>query len=191
MGFLDRLQTGRPRGSISQTVTGTPFEIWGQRGWASVDIVGESFYTKAIRALLGPGRLPSDGAELMTQVHLVHNSLNRQDANAIEVHGSTGLLGHLSREDAVSYAPIVEGLQRQGLIATTTARIWGRDQKDWDTGKQMFFGSVRIDLPAPQMMVPHNRPPAEPYQLLPSGSVIRVSALDGSADVTLPNVPRG
>lgn len=192
MGLLDRLHPGdsQRHAAASQTITGLPFEIWGQRGWANVDVVGESFYTKAIRGLLGPARLPADGAELTTQVRLVHNSLNRQDRNAIEVHGSTGLLGHLSREDAARYAPVIETLQQQGLIATTAARIWGRDQKDWETGKQVFVGSVRIDLPDPHMMVPRNQPPADPHQLLPSGSSIRVSAVGGSMDATSPYLCR-
>jgi Protein of unknown function (DUF2510)/HIRAN domain len=192
MGLLDRLQQagGQRHAYASQAITGSPYEIWGQRGWPNVDVVGESFYTKAIRALLGPASLPTEGAELTTQVHLVHNSLNPHDRNAIEVHASTGLLGHLSREDAARYAPVIEDLQQGGLIATTTARIWGRDQEDWDTSKQMFVGSVRVDLPDPHMMVPRNQPPAEPHQLLPSGSAIRVSAVDGSSDATGPYLCR-
>jgi hypothetical protein len=190
MGLFDRLQAGgRPPALASQTISGSPLEIWGG-GWQNADVVGESFHAKAIRDLLGPARLPADGRELFTNVHLVHNGMNRQDSNAIEVHGSTGLLGHLSREDAARYVAIIDHLQRQGLIATTTARIWGRDDKDWDTGKQVFFGSVRIDLPEPHMMVPRNQPPAEPFQLLPSGSTIRVSAADGSAAATSPYLCR-
>lgn len=190
MGLLDRLQAGgRPSAPVSQTISGSPFEIWGS-GWQNADIVGESFYAKAIRDLLGPARLPVDGREVFTDVHLVHNGLNRQDSNAIEVHGSTGLLGHLSRENAPRYVAIIDHLQRQGLIATTTARIWGRDEKDYDSGKQAFFGSVRIDLPEPHMIVPRNQPPAEPFQLLPSGSSIRVSAADGSVSATSPYLCR-
>lgn len=178
MGLLDR-----QRGA-SQTVVGTSFAIWGQRGRASVDVVGESFYTHAIRSALGRGKLPVEGLELTTEVHLVHNHLNRHDHNAIEVHGSSGLLGHLSREDAARYVASIDGLQQRGLIATTTARIWGRDQEDWESGKQVFVGSVRVDLPAPHMMIPHNPAPAGAHQLLPNGVSIRVSAGDGAAEAT-------
>lgn len=178
MGLLDR-----QRGA-SHTLTGAPFEIWGQRGWANVDVVGESFHTQAIRSLLGRGKLPGDGLELTAQVHLVHNNLDRHDHNAIQVHGSSGLLGHLSREDAARYVPVIDSLQERGLIATTTARIWGRDQKDWDSGKQVFVGSVRVDLPEPHMMTPHNQPPTEAHQLLPNGTAIRVSAADRAAEAT-------
>ena len=189
MGILDRLQQAgsqlRP-GTRHMTVTGSAYDVWGQRGWAGVEIVGESFYAAAIRGLLGRGKLPEEGSELTTEVHLVHNSLNPHDRNAIEVHGSTGLLGHLSREDAARYAPVVERLQQRGLIATTATRVWGRDSTDWDTGKPTFTGSVRLDLPEPHMMVPHNEPPEGAHQLLPAGTAIRVSTVDGYADATGP-----
>jgi collagen type III alpha len=187
MSIFDRIHKAgsqiRP-GTQHMTVTGTEYEIWGQRGWAGVDIVGESFHSAAIRALFGPAKLPDEGKELITRVHLVHNSLNTHDRNAIEVHGSTGLLGHLSRDDAARYAPVIDGLQQRGLIATTTARVWGRDSTDWETGEPAFMASVRLDLPEPHMMSPHNAPPAEPHQLLPTGSAIRVSTTESCADVT-------
>jgi len=188
MGFLDRVRhAGRGDQGLSEaTVTGSVFDIWGQRGWANIDIVGESFNTAAIRAILGSGHLPSEGAEVTTEVHLLHNSLNVHDRNAIEVHGSTGLLGHLSREDASRYAPVIGRLQQRNLIATTTARVWGRDDKDWQTGESRFNCSVRLDLPEPHLMFPHNQAPVEPHQLLPSGSAKRVSTVDGYADATGP-----
>jgi len=180
MGFLDRLhQVGTPsRAAAAQaTVSGSAYDIWGQRGWASVDVVGESFHGPAIRAMFGSGKLPEDGSELLTDVHLVHNYLNVQDRNAVEVHGETGLLGHLSREDAARYAPVIDNLQGRGLIATTNARVWGRDGTNWETGKPAFVGSVRVDLPEPHMMFPHNQPPPEAHQLLPCGSAIRVTTV--------------
>lgn len=190
MGLRDRLQAVSRAGlPTSQTVSGSPLEIWGQ-GWQNTDIVGESFHAAAIRALLGPARLPQDGREVFTDVHLVHNPLNRQDPNAIEVHASTGLVGHLSREDAARYVRTIDHVQAQGQIATTTARIWGRDDKDWNTGKPTFMGSIRIDLPEPHMMLPRNKPPATPFQLLPSGSSIHVSGIDGSAAGTNPYLCR-
>lgn len=190
MGILDRLQqAGSPRNAavVHSTVSGSAYEIWGRRGWASVDVVGESFHGAAIRAMLGSGKLREDGVELLTKVHLIHNHLNPQDRNAIEVHGSTGQLGHLSREDAARYASVIDHLQGRGLIATTEARVWGRDGTDWETGKPGFIGSVRVDLPEPHMMFPHNQPPTEPHQMLPNGSAIRVSTLaDNYAEATAP-----
>ena len=189
MGLFDRgRQTDgpRPKGGAQPTVAASPYEIWGQRGWANVNVVGESFHINAIRAMFGSGRLATDGTELVTQVRLVHNSANPKDRNAIEVHGASGLLGYLSREDAARYAPALDGLQQRGLVAITGARVWGQDDQDWQTHKPVFIGSVRVDLPEPHMMFPHNRPPAEAHQMLPIGSAIHVSTVDNYAEATRP-----
>jgi Protein of unknown function (DUF2510) len=153
-----------------------PYEIWGQTGWANVDIVGESFCTREIRRLLADNGVDgrADGGEVWVPVTLVHNPHNPHDANAVEIHGSTGLLGHLSRSDAARYVPVLAQLRRQERVATTGARVWGRQQQAGDPGPQDFFCSVKIDLPEPHMMTPRNRPPATPHELLPSGTTIRV-----------------
>lgn len=171
MGFLSDMKKGVEPKAGSQM---GQFEVWGQRGWYNVDVVGESFYPGQIRALL-PKKLGTDGAEVRVPVSLVHNPRNRHDSNAVEIQASTGLVGHLSHEDAARYAPVLAGFRRDGGTAMTTARVWGRDQKDWDTGKTEFMGSVRLDLREPHMLIPANKPPTAPHQLLPTGSAIQVS----------------
>ncbi|WAX56701.1 hypothetical protein M6B22_19545 [Jatrophihabitans cynanchi] len=54
---------------------------------------------------------------------------------------------------------MIDSLQQRGLIATTSACIWSRAQEDWDTGKQVLVGSVRVDLTEPHLMIPHNQHP--------------------------------
>jgi hypothetical protein len=56
MGILDRLLQQassqlRP-GTQQMKVTGSAYDVWGQRGWPGVDIVGESFNSAAIRGFL-------------------------------------------------------------------------------------------------------------------------------------------
>src|SRR5581483_4755867 len=184
MALLDHFQHAQGTQTPTELImTGTVYEVWGQSGWASFEVVGESFYTEAIRAIFGPGKLAAEGHALETEVYLVHNHLNVHDANAIEVHSSTGVLGHLSRDDAAQYVGVIKDLQRRGFIATTTARVWAREGIDWH-GQAEFVGSVRVDLPEPHMMMPQNPPPAKPHQLLPRGQSIRTTAVDGSAEVT-------
>lgn len=150
------------------------FDVWGQRGWPGTDIVGESHHTKEIRALL-PKRLPDEGAELFMTVMLRHDAANRYDPNAVEISGSTGALGHLPRESAALYAPVLSALAQNGFVATTAARIWGGNRLDWETEKTQFVGSVRIDLPEPHMLVPTNLPPSSAHVVLPTGSTIQVT----------------
>jgi collagen type III alpha len=150
-------------------------ELWGQRGAGHFDIVGESQYGAAIRALL-PKSLKGDGAEVHVPVSLVHDPNNRHDSNAIEVRASSGVIGFLSRENAARYAPVLASLQRNGRIATTQARIWGRvGSSDYGGRSEDFFGSVRLDLAEPHMLVPANLPPLQTHVVLPAGSAMQVT----------------
>lgn len=162
------------RGSQEDVSSGVLFEIWGQRGWHNVEVVGESFHTREIRALF-PARLDSSGHEVTIAVTVTHDSNNRHDKNAVEVRASTGLLGHLSREDASRYAPVLSALQAQGMTPATTARIWGYNGYNYDSNKEEFGGSVRVDLPEPHMLVPANLPPAGAHINLPVGAAIQVT----------------
>jgi hypothetical protein len=155
----------------AQTV---PFEIWGQRGWHNVDVVGETHHAHEIRGLL-PGRDLGDGTEMIVPVSLVHAPNNPHDRNAVEVRAATGLVGYLSREDAVRYAPALAAFQQNGRTASTSARVWGCDRENWDSGEKEFVGSIRLDLPAPHMLIPANRPPAEGHEILPVGAAIQVT----------------
>jgi len=87
----------------------------------------------------------------------------------------TGLVGFLSREDAVRYAPVLEALQQGGRTASTSARVWGSDQENWDSGKKEFAASIRVDLPEPHLLIPANHPPVGAHQILPVGSAIQVT----------------
>ncbi len=166
-----------------RATTGQMFEVWGQRGWANVDVVGESKYTRQLQALL-PKRLPDGGLDVTVPVTVVHDPGNKYDSNAVEVRASSGVIGFLAREDAESYAPRLAGLQSEGLTAATTARVWGSNREDWDSGGQRFFGSVRIDLPLPHMLRPANHAPATPHQFIPVGSAIQVTGEENYRETT-------
>ena len=135
---------------------------------------GESHHPREIRALFPTPDL-ADGTEVVVPVGLVHTPNNPHDHNAVEVRAATGLVGFLSREDAVRYAPDLSALQQGGWTASTSARVWGYDQENWDTGKKEFVGSIRIDLPEPHMLIPANRPPKGAHQILPVGAAIQVT----------------
>lgn len=152
--------------------TDNTFEVWGQRGWHNFNVVGESFHSREIRALMrGVG---NNAEEVTVPVRLIREPTNRHDPNAIAVHSRTGALGHLSRDDAARYAAPLDRLRAEGLVAATTARVWSAERNDFYTGKKQFVGSVRIDLPEPHMLMPVNAAPTAPHVVLPSGSAIQV-----------------
>ena len=85
MGLLK----GQKRGVDAQTER---FELWGQRGWYNVDVVGESYHAREIRTLFPKGH-DDRSVQLTVPVGLVHNPHNIHDSNAVEIQASTGSLG--------------------------------------------------------------------------------------------------
>jgi len=181
MGLFDGKDKGLSKHQNDQ------FEIWGQRGWHNGEVVGESHHAKEIRALLPKGDL-AEGTEMIVPVSLAHTPNNPHDRNAVEVRAATGLVGFLSREEAARYAPVLSALQQGGRTASTSARVWGYDQENWDSGKKEFVGTVRVDLAEPHMLIPANQPPVGTYQVLPVGTAIQVTDEENFLPAILPFV---
>jgi hypothetical protein len=55
-----------------------PIDLWGQRGYATMDVAGESHYKESIRSLFSAD-LKGDGTELVTTVRLVPDPKNKFD----------------------------------------------------------------------------------------------------------------
>jgi hypothetical protein len=174
-----------------------PLDLWGQRRWARVEVVGEAFYAPHIRALFGAS-LKDRGEELTVTVQLVPDPGNAHDRNAIGVWAGARQLGHLSREDAATYAPVLSRLAGQGWLPQVAARIWAseyqRESYDYDrdevvAGDMVFHSSVRVSLAEPHMLVPVNLPPSDQHRLLPEGGAIQVTGEDKHLDVLSPLVP--
>jgi hypothetical protein len=147
-----------------------PFELWGQRGRPSFEVVGESFYEKQIKALFS-----DDGPELEITVELRPDPTNRYDDNAVGVWATTGQLGNLSKAEARRYQPVLMSLTRMGYLPTVRARAYGAEYEDFD-GRTTFRGSIWLDLAEPHMLFPLNpAPPGGPYRLLPLGASMQVT----------------
>jgi hypothetical protein len=162
-----------------------PFDLWGQRGWPSMDVVGESHYALSIRSLFD-GDLKGDGAEITTTVRLVPDPRNKFDRNAVGVWAGPRQIGHLPRDEAARYAPILAALIAQGWSPQVSARIWAAD---WSAGygdRDNFTSSVRLQLAEPHLLVPMNPPPAQTHEVLPVGGAIQVTGEEKHLDALLP-----
>lgn len=163
-----------------------PFEIWGD-GWPNTEVVGESHHGPAIRALFGRHYDPS-GTETRVLVRVEHETKNGYDRNACAVIADSGLVGYLAREDAARYAPAFDALAARGLVAVTSARVYGYDAPDWESNKSKFVGSVTIDLPGPHLLAPSNPGPSGAFVLLPRGGAIQVSGEEEHMDALRPHL---
>ncbi|MET8153680.1 HIRAN domain-containing protein [Actinoplanes sp. NPDC049668] len=160
-----------------------PLDLWG-RGWSRVDVVGESHYTRSIRGLLGAD-LKADGAEIVTTVQLVPDPQNKFDRNAVGVWAGSRQLGHLSRDDASRYAPVLSVLVAEGWAPQVPARIWASQWSDYGD-RDGFRASVQLELAEPHMLVPVNAAPSGAHRMLPVGSAIQVTGEDRHLDAILP-----
>ncbi|WP_250028814.1 HIRAN domain-containing protein [Paractinoplanes maris] len=158
-----------------------PLDLWGQRGYPHVDVVGESHYTGAIRQLFDRD-FKADGTEIITMATLAVDPSNKHDRNAVGVWAGGNLVGYLPREEAVRYAPVLSQLTAQGWSPQVAARVWGAEWDDYDGRTKQFQGSVRLDLAEPHMLVPANMPPSGEHRLLPSGNAIQVTGEEKHLD---------
>jgi hypothetical protein len=160
-----------------------PLDLWGCRS-SRVDVVGESHYARSIRGLLGAD-LKADGAEIVTTVQLVPNPDNKFDRNAVGVWAGSRQLGHLSRDDASRYAPVLSALVAQGWAPQVPARIWASQWSDYGD-RDGFSASVQLELAEPHLLVPVNAAPSAAHRMLPVGAAIQVTGEDQYLDAILP-----
>ncbi len=110
-----------------------------------VDIVGESSHQDALLALTG-GRRTWSGAHHKVRARLEPDDDNPFDAQAVAVRIEGDLVGHLPRDAARVYRPIIEESIRCSGVATCLAEIRGGwERAHGDVGR---FGVV-VTLPRP------------------------------------------
>jgi len=162
-----------------------PFDLWGQRGWATVEVAGESHYTEQIRGLFGNDFKPK-GTEIVVTAQLIPEPKNKYDRNAVGVWSGSQQLGYLPRDEAARYVGILSALVEQGWMPQVAARIWGSEWSDYEDRRVSFSGSVRLDLAEPHMLVPANLRPGGEHRILPTGGAIQVTGEERHLDALAP-----
>jgi hypothetical protein len=76
-------------------------------------VVGESFHQDALAATVSL-TVPGEEGRPMFRALLVAEPDNPYDENAIAIHSAAGKVGHLSRRDAIDYAPVMAALAERG-----------------------------------------------------------------------------
>jgi hypothetical protein len=104
-------------------------------GGNRVDIVGESFYGKAIRDVIA---MSGKGADLWAS--LIPEPANPYDPNAVKVVIQGKHVGHLSREVAIVFLPVARRIRELGCDAQCAAMIGGGGG----------VNSVMLDLGTPE-----------------------------------------
>lgn len=105
----------------------------------SLGVVGESHYRDAIEAVTGGPVV--EGIRMITWATLVAEHDNPYDAHAVGVFIDGRKVGHLAREDAAAFWPLVERIQTAGRVAYCRADIYG----GWNTSRS-DRGDYRVTL---------------------------------------------
>ncbi|MCW3001770.1 MAG: hypothetical protein JWQ20_1068 [Conexibacter sp.] len=79
-------------------------------------VVGESFHQDALAATAPLARPGEEGRPMFRAVLLAEPD-NPYDANAIAIHSAAGKVGHLSRGEALDYAPVMAALADHGYAS--------------------------------------------------------------------------
>lgn len=153
--------------------------------WYGQEISGESHHIKEITRITGKPRL-NEETEVETIGALVPEPRNKYDHNAVRLEVNGQLLGYLPKEDAPAYSPVLQALTAAGFLPQVGVRIWAVTRKDWDTNRLTQYANVRINLDAPELLIPVNDPPTEPYALLPIGSSLQVTGEEAHLDLLAP-----
>ena len=108
-------------------------------------IVGESYYGLEIKKIAGT-RL-AQGEEVVFNVTLRREPDNQFDTNAVAVIGTYGKkIGHLSREYAIEYKPLLELLESRGLVAICSAKMFGGKGHKQNVGVWLDIEPVEVLL---------------------------------------------
>lgn len=159
----------------------TVFDVWGDTHWCNQDVVGESHYASAIRALMPP-RIPTDGIYLDDlQALLWPEPRNAHDPNAVAVVIRDSIVGYLPRDVAATYTARLQAMMARGLLPATRCRVRGFVQPGWGTPGD-FGATVWVALPPPHHLEPVNNAPQQPYAELPPGPAIQVTGEEDHVD---------
>jgi hypothetical protein len=131
MGKLLSLFRGVPAQRTVRVVQGQLIDI---------EIVGESFHQDYIR------RLRRKYQESEFPIVLVAEPNNPHDRNAVAVHVDGRIVGHLSRQMAPDWQPMVLAAAAEGYVVAGRASIWGGTPDKPNLG---VFGSAPWPGPDP------------------------------------------
>lgn len=147
-------------------------DLWTKGDWPRVDVVGEFFHKAAYRRIL-PSPVPRDGTDISVRAHLIPEPGNRHDPNAVAVSVDGLTIGHLAKEIAPEYQPMLIDLNQRGRAAVVTCHIHANEFSDGQSGRPDLYVSAALVLDEPWMCLPINAEPSAPFALLPYGSAVQ------------------
>lgn len=169
--------------------TGTRFYDVAEPGTlhANTDFAVEPQFLRTITELAVEVGDPVDEQAFFTVTIVPEPDNPRSElGRALSVRWRDRVIGYLSSEDADRYQQL-RRIVASGYTPVSRGRIFvgGRVTDD----RRDYFLSV--SLRKPEVLIPLNDPPADPWVLLPHGKKVQVTGESAHLDVLLNRVPRG
>ncbi|WP_426319486.1 hypothetical protein [Pseudoduganella sp. R-43] len=133
--------TGKPAGgSYTPLPQGEPVHHWSDEGRFQLEVLGESRYSDAIRALAGEhGEAAADARH---KALLLADDNNPYEDKAVAVFLNSEMVGYLAPKDAVAFRAMLARQEIGGQLTSTDAVIRGGQMYE---GKRLAY-TVLLDV---------------------------------------------
>ena len=118
------------------------------RGGGTLQVVGESFHQEELERIVGGKR--EESAELYTVAVIRREPDNPADPQALAVEIDAQIVGHIGRQDALAWRPLIEQIENAGAVALCAAQIRGGWRRS--SGEEGHFGVVLFVGPPEQAL---------------------------------------
>lgn len=156
---------------IQPAPSGTGIAPW-TRAETMTEVIGEQDHPGAFAHLLREQPRNGSYAKIAVTAALALDPSGPRQDDAVSVWIEDRHIGHLARQNASRYAPLLARLAERGQHLSLPATIAGR----YDRRQDRWTADVSLDLPAPEQILPLNALPTAPHQILPVGPARQVSA---------------
>lgn len=136
------------------------------------EVIGEQDHPGAFAHLLRDQPRNGSYTKTTATAALASNPGGPRQDEAVSVWIEGRLVGHLARQNASRYAPLLARMAERGQHLSLHATIAGR----YDRRQDRWTTDVSLDLPAPEQILPLNTLPAQPHRILPVGPALQVEA---------------
>lgn len=107
--------------------------VGGDGSFSFSDVVGESNYRQALKALISEGTdQERENGEVFRDAFLVPEPTNTFDKNAIQVRIAEHLVGYIAKTRTAEFHPVIQDARKQGFDYVVVKAVIGFDSRSAD-----------------------------------------------------------
>lgn len=123
MGLFSKKSKPEPRVAL----------VEGDGTYSFKDVVGESNYRQALRALIAEGSdQERENGEVFRDAFIIPEPTNTFDKNAIQVRIAEHLVGYIAKTRTAEFHPVIQDAKKQGFDYVVVKAVIGFDSRSAD-----------------------------------------------------------